>query len=271
MICDNCPHNCDLGEDRTGICHARSARDGKIICDNYGYVTSLALDPIEKKPLKMFHPSALILSVGSYGCNMDCPWCQNDSISRGRVTCDKLTPAELIDIAIETKNRGNIGIAYTYNEPSVGYEFVRDCAMMATAKGLVNAVVSNGMLSRTRFDALLPYIDAYNIDLKTPDEKAYSSIGGDLDLILANIRSAHDFGRHIELTTLVVPRFNDTYEDIDHITSLVANIYPSIPLHITRFFPAGRMKEYEPTRLDLLYEFRERAKGRLQNVFLGNV
>lgn len=271
MICNNCSHNCDLAEGSFGRCHARSVRGGRIVCDNYGSVTSLALDPIEKKPLKMFHPTSMILSVGSYGCNMDCPWCQNDSISRGKVTCDKLTPAELVCMAIETKSRGNIGIAYTYNEPSVGYEFVRDCAVEASAKGLVNVMVTNGMLSSDRFDALLPFIDAYNIDLKTCDEKAYSSIGGDLDLILANIRSAHDHGRHIELTTLIVPRFNDKYEDIDRIVSYVADIDPSIPLHITRFFPAGRMKDHEPTRLDLLYEFENRAKGRLKNVFLGNV
>ena len=167
MICENCSHNCDLTEGQTGRCSARSLRDGKIVCDNYGAVTSLALDPIEKKPLAMFHPGSKILSAGSYGCNMHCMWCQNDSISRGFVPADHLSCEELVNIAINTKKRGNIGIAYTYNEPSVGYEFVRDCSKLAHKKGLVNVCVTNGMLAKDRFEELTEYLDAYNIDLKT--------------------------------------------------------------------------------------------------------
>ena len=271
MICNNCSHNCDLSEGDTGLCHARSVKDGRIVCDNYGAVTSLALDPIEKKPLAMFFPGARILSAGSYGCNMRCMWCQNDSISRGYVDADHLSPEELVNIALETKPRGNIGIAFTYNEPSVGYEFVYDCAGLSKKNGLVNVMVTNGMLSRDRFDILTEYTDAYNIDLKTSDEKKYASIGGDLSLVCDNIRSAHKAGAHVELTTLVVPGFNDDEDDFSRIVSLICDIDPKIPLHITRFFPAGHMRHVPPTKLEILYSFRDIAKCSLVNVFLGNV
>ena len=271
MICDNCSHNCDIPEGGTGACHARSNNGEKIVCDSYGAITSLALDPIEKKPLSKFHPGSFILSAGSFGCNMTCPWCQNDSISRGRVEADSLTPEELVKIALDTGKRGNIGIAYTYNEPSVGYEFVYDTARLAKKSGLVNVCVSNGMLSRGRFDELSEYIDAYNIDLKTGYADKYKKIGGDLELIEDNITSAVKKGRHMELTTLVVPRFNDSEDDITRIIGYIEELDPKIPLHITRFFPAGNMRGELPTDLDVLYRFREIASKKLENVYLGNV
>ena len=271
MKCLNCPHKCDISDNSTGICHARSCSNGHIRCDNYGAVTSLALDPIEKKPLAMFMPGSKILSVGSYGCNMHCPWCQNDSISRGYVECDHLTPQELIDIAIDTRQRGNIGIAYTYNEPFVGYEFVYDCAKLAKEQGLINVAVSNGMLERDRFDALLPFVDAYNIDLKTGRDDRYRSIGGDMSLICANIESAVSSGAHVELTMLVVPGFNDDSDDLAQVVSFISRTDASIPLHITRFFLSCNMRDAAPTNLDTLYAFRDIAKKSLDNVFLGNV
>ncbi len=271
MICNNCPHNCELSGGATGICHARSCRDGKVECGNYGRITSLALDPVEKKPLAHFHPGSMILSAGSYGCNMHCMWCQNDSISRGVVEADVLTPGELIDIALETKDRGNIGIAYTYNEPSVGYEYVRDCAELAAGRGLVNVMVTNGMLSPDRFRTLLEYIDAYNIDLKTGIAAQYESIGGDIGVIKDNIKSAAGYGRHVEITTLVVPGFNDVEDDFRRIVDFISSVDPSIVLHITRFFPAGTMKDTPPTALDTLYAFKEIAQDALQYVYLGNV
>ncbi|MCR5688159.1 MAG: radical SAM protein [Lachnospiraceae bacterium] len=271
MICSNCSHNCDLTGGATGLCHARSEKDGRIVCDNYGYVTSLALDPIEKKPLAMFRPGSRILSAGSYGCNMRCMWCQNDSISRGYVPADCLSPDELVDIAIRNINRGNIGIAYTYNEPSVGFEFVLDCSRLAKQNSLVNVMVTNGMLCRERFDELLGYTDAYNIDIKTSSASKYERIGGDLSLITDNIRSAHGHGAHVELTTLVVPGFNDDEDDIRAIIDLIADTDRRIPLHLTRFFPAGDMRDASPTPLDTLYRFRDMAVQKLENVFLGNV
>ncbi len=271
MICDNCSHNCDIPEGGTGLCHARGEKEGAIVCKNYGAVTSLALDPIEKKPLSMFHPGSMILSAGSYGCNMHCPWCQNDSISRGYVEADKLTPQELVAIALETRKRGNIGIAYTYNEPFTGYEFVLDTAKLAKERGLINVCVTNGMLERERFLRLADCVDAYNIDLKSGYADKYSRIGGDYDLITDNIISAVKKGCHVELTTLVVPRFNDSEDDIARIVGFISELDPDIPLHITRFFPAGEMKDSLPTSLDILKRFKEIAEELLNNVYLGNV
>lgn len=271
MICNNCSHKCDIPEGKSGICHARSYRNGAIVCDNYGHVTSLALDPIEKKPLARFYPGSKILSVGSYGCNMHCMWCQNDSISRGYVDSDILTAQELVDTALNTRERGNIGIAYTYNEPSVGYEFVRDCAILAKEHDLVNVSVTNGMLDSQRFCELLPYMDAYNIDLKTGIASKYEAVGGDIDLIERNIESAHRAGKHVELTTLVVPGFNDATDDFKRIIDFIAALDRLIPLHITRFFPAGDMKDVPPTKLQILYDFKQMAEEKLKYVYLGNV
>ncbi|MBR4574137.1 MAG: radical SAM protein [Lachnospiraceae bacterium] len=271
MICHNCPVNCDIAEGQTGKCHARGVKDGKIVCQNYGRITSLALDPIEKKPLKMYRPGSYILSAGSYGCNMHCMWCQNDSISRGRVEADFLSCEELAGIALDTRSRGNIGLAFTYNEPSVGYEYVLDCSRLLKQNDMCTVMVTNGMLSPERFDTLIPYIDAYNIDLKTGDAKKYESIGGCLDVILRNIRAASDAGRHVELTTLVVPGFNDDADDFSRIVSAVAGIDRSMPLHITRFFPAGSYRDVSPTRPEKLYEFRDIARSKIDNVFLGNI
>ncbi len=271
MICTNCPHNCDIPENGTGICHARSVADGKIICENYGNISSLALDPIEKKPLSMFRPGSMILSAGSYGCNMHCMWCQNDSISRGKINCDRLSCEELVDIAKDTRTRGNIGLAYTYNEPSVGYEFVLDCSKLIKQNGMVNVMVTNGMLSPGRFDDLIPYMDAYNIDLKSGDVEKYSSIGGDLDVIKRNIAAAHYGGKHVELTTLVVPGFNDDDGDFYRVVKIVSAIDAKIPLHITRFFPQYHMRDAAPTDLDLMGKLKGIAAGFLKYVYLGNV
>ncbi|MBQ6129198.1 MAG: radical SAM protein [Lachnospiraceae bacterium] len=271
MICTNCPHKCDISEGGTGRCHARGTSDGKVICKNYGRVTSLALDPIEKKPLAMFHPGSKILSAGSYGCNMHCMWCQNDSISRGYVEADYLSPEELCDIACRKTGQGNIGLAYTYNEPSVGYEFVYDCARLVREMGMVNVMVTNGLLDPGRFDALSAHIDAYNIDLKTSDPQKYASIGGDLDVIIRNIKSASDHGCHVELTTLVVPGFNDDEDDFRRIVQVTADTDPSIPLHITRFFPAAQYTHKHPTDIKVLRHFYDMAKTELENVFMGNV
>ncbi len=271
MICDNCSHNCNLTDGAIGLCHARSEKDGRIVCDNYGKVTSLALDPIEKKPLAMFFPGSKILSAGSYGCNMRCDWCQNDSISRGYVDADTLTPAELVEMALSARSRGNIGIAYTYNEPSVGFEFVIDSARLAAENKLVNVMVTNGMLSRKRSDELMRFIDAYNIDLKTGVASKYEKIGGDMSLICDNIRSIRTYGRHVELTTLVVPGFNDDEDDFSEIVDFIAKTDRNIPLHITRFFPAGNMRSAAPTDINTLRRFRDIARKKIENVFLGNV
>ncbi len=217
-VCGTCPRHCRLAEGAVGFCRARKAQGGRIVSANYGLATSLALDPIEKKPLSFFHPGSYILSIGSFGCNLRCPFCQNDSISQrgeGGVPTEHITPTQLADVALRLRDeRGNIGVAYTYNEPLVGWEFVRDAAREVRARGLVNVIVSNGCAEAAVIDELAPLIDAANIDLKGPSQEYYDWLGGDFNAACRTIRTLHARGCHVEVTTLVVPGKNDREEDM---------------------------------------------------------
>jgi pyruvate formate lyase activating enzyme len=204
--CAICPHRCAIEEGQTGFCRARTNAGGKIVCANYGKLTSLALDPIEKKPLARFHPGSFILSAGSYGCNMRCPFCQNCSISMagGEAETFEVSPRELATAALRERARGNIGIAFTYNEPLVGYEFVYDCSVLAREAGLFNVLVTNGTVCEEPLVKFLPYIDAMNIDLKAFTQEKYRALGGWLDTVRRTIALAAK-SCHVEVTTLVVP------------------------------------------------------------------
>ncbi len=270
MICGVCFHHCELKEGGRGYCGARELRDGKIVSLNYGEITGLALDPIEKKPLAMFHPGSRILSLGSWGCNMRCPWCQNDHISRGRTRSVRVTPEQLITRAVELIPDGNIGIAYTYNEPLIMPEFIRHTAFSARAAGLKNVLVTNGMASPGTLSELLPAIDALNIDLKTIRADRYAKIGGDLETVLENI-SLSSRTAHVEVTALIVPGFNDSPEEMEELAGVLQAIDPEIPLHVTRFFPAGEMTDAMPTPVSTVRNLAGIARKRLRNVFIGNI
>ncbi|MDF2540964.1 MAG: pyruvate formate lyase activator [Herbinix sp.] len=224
--CEICPHHCKLKEGQMGICHGRINRDGKVVSENYGKLTGIALDPIEKKPLHRFHPGSMILSVGSYGCNLKCPFCQNCDISMAdgntidhmEVTCE-----ELVEKAIRLRSQGNIGIAYTYNEPLIGYEFVRDCSRLAKQRDLKNVVVSNGYICQEPLKQLLPYIDAFNIDLKAFTEKFYHNIGGDLETVKQSIELV-ERSCHLEVTTLIIPEENDSEEEMEALSSWLSHV-----------------------------------------------
>jgi len=266
-------HGCLLELGQTGRCRARRDEHGRIISINYGKLTSIALDPIEKKPLAMFCPGSMILSVGSFGCNMDCQFCQNDSISmasENEITTRYVAPDELAEYASQLRQKGNIGIAYTYNEPMIGFEYVRDTASIAHRQGMKNVVVTNGAVSLPVLDEVLPYIDAYNIDLKGITETYYKKLGGDLKTVQRFIIKAVAHA-HVELTTLIVPDENDSVDEIAELSSWVASVDEKIPLHITRFFPRRKMLDKEPTDIALLYKLWNVAKKSLQNVFVGNV
>lgn len=274
--CALCPHHCVLAEGRTGLCRARKNVAGKIIAANYGKVTAIALDPIEKKPLRRFYPGSYILSVGSYGCNLSCPFCQNHQISLaggGRLEdglpLTEISPQALIKKALNLVPLGNIGIAYTYNEPLVGYEYVRDCAKLAAENGLKNVVVTNGMICAAPLRELLPAIDAMNIDLKGFTEGFYQKLGGDLETVKTSIRTAHDHC-HVEATTLVIPGENDSEAEMDALSAWLASVGPEIPLHVTRFFPHLDMADKEPTPLATIYRLAEVARGHLRYVYEGN-
>ena len=246
-----------------------------MVAANYGKITSLALDPIEKKPIAFFHSGEKVLSVGSFGCNLRCPFCQNDSISQcgeDGVPCQVATPVELADLALKVRReRGNLGLAYTYNEPLVGWEFVRDCAREVHARGMLNVLVSNGCAEAAVVDELAPLIDAANIDLKGPSQEYYDWVGGEFAAVCRTIRTLHAAGCHVEVTTLVVPGRNDTEGDIDAIAAFVASVSPDIPLHVTRFFPRFRMSDAQPTPVAVVRHLAEVASGRLKHVLTGNL
>lgn len=244
-------------------------REGKNVSLNYGEITGLALDPIEKKPLARFHPGSYILSLGSWGCNMRCPWCQNDSISRGRARAVRVTPEFIIQRALDLRDEGNIGIAYTYNEPLIMAEFIHDTAFPAHEAGLMNVLVTNGMSNPDVLKELLPAVDALNIDLKTIRADQYRKIGGDLETVLENIRLSAP-SAHVEVTTLIVPGFNDNEEEMQELSRILAEIDPSLTLHVTRFFPAAEMRSTPPTPVGTVYRMANIARENLQHVFVGN-
>ena len=270
--CGLCFHHCALDEGQTGLCRARGCQGGKIVSLNYGKLTGLALDPIEKKPLRRFHPGSLILSVGSFGCNMNCPFCQNHEISMagdGEIRTVAVSPEQLAAEAAELVPHGNIGAAYTYNEPLVGYEYVADCAALVHARGLVNVLVTNGMIEKAPWRALLPLIDAVNIDLKGFTGAWYKKLGGDLETVKRSIALAAE-RCHVEVTTLLVPGENDSAEEIRELARWLSGVDPNIPLHLSRFFPRYRMTDRPPTPVDSVYRLAETAGAYLTHVYTGN-
>ena len=277
-VCPVCPHHCRLAEGQRGRCGARRNEKGKIVCDNYGKITALALDPIEKKPLRQFLPGSLILSVGSFGCNLSCPFCQNHEISMpdaAGAAYREITPEELAELAADCCGRGdrygrkNIGVAYTYNEPLVGYEFVRDTAELVRERGMKNVLVTNGTAEIFVLEELLPYIDAMNIDLKGFTEEYYRKLGGELEVVKRFItRAAADC--HVELTTLIVPGENDRTDEMEREAEWIASVDPKISLHVTRFFPRYRMTDRDATEVETVYRLKDTAKKYLKNVYTGN-
>ncbi len=270
--CRICPHHCNIEEGHTGLCRARTNRSGEIVSENYGRLTALALDPIEKKPLYHFYPGSRILSVGSYGCNLDCPFCQNCDISMvaGEETeSQEVTCNELVNKALALRSRGNIGIAYTYNEPLIGYEFVRDCAREAKKHGLKNVVVTNGYICGEPLEELLPCIDAFNIDLKGFTEEFYHKLRGDLATVKHTISLAAK-QCHIEVTTLIIPGENDSEEEMTELSGWLAGVDPNIPLHISRFFPRWRMQDREATPVEKVFRLAQIARQNLKHVHEGN-
>lgn len=270
--CEICPHHCKIEEGHVGLCKGRMNKNSEIVSENYGKLTALALDPIEKKPLYHFYPGSKILSVGSYGCNLNCPFCQNCDISMvggGEIETAKISCEELVEKALSLRNRGNIGIAYTYNEPLIGYEFVRDCAGLAKEKGLKNVVVTNGYICEEPLKELLPVIDAFNIDLKGFTEEYYHKLRGDLATVKRSIELA-SVKSHVEVTTLIVPGENDTEEEMEELSGWLAGVNPEIPLHISRFFPGWHMQDRDATPVKQVYHLAGIARKKLKYVHEGN-
>ncbi|MBH1941911.1 AmmeMemoRadiSam system radical SAM enzyme [Mobilitalea sibirica] len=272
LECEICPHHCKLNEGQIGICHGRINKNGKVVSENYGKITAIALDPIEKKPIYHFYPGSRILSVGSYGCNLNCPFCQNCDISMSggdEYPGDIVSPGELVNKALELQSRNNIGIAYTYNEPLIGYEYVYDCSVLAKQKGLKNIVVTNGYINEEPFRKLLPHIDALNIDLKGFTDAFYRELRGDLETVKRSIEMAAK-NCHVEVTTLVIPDKNDSEEEMEALSRWIAGLHPEIPLHISRFFPRWKMQDKESTPIKTIYHLAKVARKHLKHVYEGN-
>ncbi len=282
--CGVCFRHCEISEGRTGFCGGRSCKNGTVQAANYGVITGFALDPVEKKPLRNFYPGSRILSVGSYGCNLRCPFCQNYEISWSeqamKYANEKhfVSPERLVEAAVQGRSRGNIGLAFTYNEPLIGYEFVRDTAKLIHEAGMVNVLVTNGTAELSVLEEVGPFIDAMNIDLKGFTDRYYRDVlGGDLNMVKAFISRAVELC-HVELTTLIIPGENDTEEEMRELSSWVADLQNiscqqignTIPLHISRFFPRFHMTDRLPTDIRQIYRLAEVAREKLDFVYTGN-
>ncbi|MGB9803090.1 AmmeMemoRadiSam system radical SAM enzyme [Desulfofundulus sp.] len=271
-FCRLCPRFCKIREGNTGFCRVRKNQQGTLYTLNYGRVSSYGLDPIEKKPLYHFYPGSDIFSLGSVGCNLHCGFCQNWQIAHADPRTVYLSPEEAVAAAKEQVARGYpcVGLAYTYNEPFVWYEYVYDTARLARKEGLKNVLVTNGYVNEEPLRRLLPYIDAMNIDVKGFSGEYYREVcAGHLEPVLRTVEFAHGHC-HVELTTLLVPGLNDSEEEIRRLVDWVAALSPDIPLHFTRYFPNYKF-DLPPTPLETLKRAREIALEKLHYVYLGNV
>lgn len=272
--CHLCPHNCVLNIEERGNCQVRKNVEGKLITENHGFCSSVQFDPIEKKPLYHFHPGSHILSIGSIGCNLNCNFCQNCEISQ--TTIDQFisgqyySPDEVISIARDHPE--NLGIAFTYNEPTVYFEYMMEIAALSKKNGMKNVMISNGFINPDPLKELMPYIDAFNIDLKAFTESFYRKVSeGHLAPVKDTMVAIKEAGNHLEITNLLIPSKNDDLTTFGKmVTWIRENLGSDTVLHLSRYFPAYR-SSIQKTSLGLLFNFCETARQYLDYVYLGNV
>jgi pyruvate formate lyase activating enzyme len=271
VACRLCHRLCAIRQGHTGFCNVRRNVDGVLYALNYGKYSSSALDPMEKKPLYHFYPGSYIFSLGTVGCSLHCGFCQNWEIAHGDAPTRNMTPQKAVESAKRYRQQGHscAGIAYTYSEPFVWYEFVYDTAQLARAEGLKNVLVTNGYVNEEPLKQILPYIDAMNIDVKGFTGEYYrSTCAGKLEPVLRTVEIAYT-RCHVELTTLLVTGLNDSPEETGRLVSWVAGLDPEIPLHFSRYFPHYKM-DLPSTPMETLQRAWEIAREKLSYVYIGN-
>ncbi len=272
--CKLCPKKCTIAPGKTGSCRVRENVNGTLFSQVYGKVAAKALDPIEKKPLYHFFPGKKVLSIGEVGCNLHCSFCQNYTISQ----CSASKYQSFVSISSDEIVKeaqgipGNIGIAYTYNEPFTFYEFMFDTARLAKDQGLKNVVVSNGYVNTKPLKKILPYIDAFNIDLKAFDKKFYKKEAkGKLKPVLKSLEIIAQSHSHLEITNLVIPGLNDNEEQFEAMVKWISGtLGPQVPLHLSCYFPHYK-KELPPTPDETIFRLLNIAKKHLTHVYPGNL
>ena len=268
IVCDICPVHCKLAEGQAGICRGRAVIDGQLVATNYGRIVSFNLDPIEKKPLYHFLPGSQIASAGPNGCNLRCKWCQNCEISQFDAPTRFVPPETLAERAM---GHGSVGLAYTYAEPMIWFETIRDTAPLVRERGGVNVLVTNGYIEEEPLEELLPLIDAANVDLKFADPRLYQTgSGARLDVVQRTIERLVKAGVHVEITHLLVTGMSDNEQGVKQISEWIASIDKDIPLHLSRYFPRHLAKE-PPTLLEFMERAWDLARNSLRYVYLGNI
>lgn len=271
--CNTCNHRCKIGINKRGICEVRENIDGRLYMLNYGLVSSINIDPIEKKPLYNFHPGSRVLSIGTVGCNFRCLHCQNYSISAAKIDdypLEKLHPEDIVSLA---KKYNTDGISWTYNEPTIWYEFTYDTSKIAKKDDLTVSYVTNGYITEEALKEISPYLDAANVDVKAFRDDFYRRVcHAKLEPVLTTCKLIKELGIHLEITYLVIPTFNDDEEEIKDFCRWVVELDPSIPVHFTAFYPQYKMLDVPPTPIETLNRAYEIGKDKgIEYVYLGNV
>jgi len=272
--CELCPRNCVIKQGNYGFCNARKNIDGKLYSMVYARPCAVHIDPIEKKPLYHFMPSEKALSVGTVGCNLDCRHCQNFTMSRAKpegVLTEKISPEEIVELAV--KNNCKI-ISYTYNEPTVFFEYMLDCAKIARKKGLKNTIVSNGFINEEPLKELCKYIDGANVDLKAFNNKFYKEIcSAWFEPVLESLKILKQKNVWLEITNLVIPTLNDDIKEIKKMCIWIKeNLGADVPLHFTAFYPCYKLLDLPQTSPEILKQARKIAlKTGIKYSYVGNV
>ena len=270
LRCVLCPHRCRLKEGQAGLCRVRTNQAGILLTHNYGEISSLAIDPIEKKPLFHFYPGNYILSVGSLGCNLACSFCQNYSIAHGTPPTRYMEPERLVELTIKSRSEGSIGLAFTYNEPSIWYEYILRTAPRLKELGLKTVMVTNGYLEKEPLERLLPYIDAFNIDVKAFNERFYPSLcKGKLQPVKDTVERI--MGRsHVEITTLLIPGQNDSDTEVREMSRWLGSLDRKTVLHLSKYHPTYKL-DLPATTEESIKHAREIAREYLDFVYTGNL